>query len=108
MGPLHRSTSISRARTISDGAFHWIRWRPPPRRDQGGAYRSLTLECRQADLDAADALLASYAEETREKVWEWVHSKRKTITIYLDPREANTSGCRVEKMKTGACNSSEL
>jgi hypothetical protein len=52
-------------------------------KEQTRALKSIRVECRQADLDAADALLERYTPETRERVAAWVNSKRTTLTIVI-------------------------
>jgi len=55
-----------------------------PPTDQNRAWRELTLSCRQADLDAADALLEKFSPETRARVTQWVESKRVRTVILVD------------------------
>jgi hypothetical protein len=52
--------------------------------DQNRAWRELTLACRQADLDAADALLEKFSPETRTRVIQWIDSKRAKTVILVD------------------------
>jgi len=60
-----------------------------PPKDQDRLFREITLACRQADLDAADALLAEFSPETRQKVADWVDSKRRTIVLMVDKHHAD-------------------
>jgi hypothetical protein len=55
-----------------------------PAADQNRAWRELTLACRQADLDAADALLEKFSPETRARVIQWIESKRAKTVILVD------------------------
>jgi hypothetical protein len=55
-----------------------------PLNDQNRAWRELTLSCRQADLDAADALLEKFSPETRARVIQWIDSKRAKTVILVD------------------------
>lgn len=55
-----------------------------PPNDQNQAWRELTLACRQADLDAADALLEKFSPETRARVIQWIESKRAKTVILVD------------------------
>jgi hypothetical protein len=60
-----------------------------PPKDQGRPFRDITLACRQADLDAADALLAQLSPETRLRVVQWAESKRVTIVLLVDKNHAD-------------------
>ena len=55
-----------------------------PATDQNRAWRELTLACRQADLDAADALLEKLSPDTRARVIQWIESKRAKTVILVD------------------------
>ena len=55
-----------------------------PATDQNRAWRELTLACRQADLDAADALLEKFSVDTRARVIQWIESKRAKTVILVD------------------------
>jgi hypothetical protein len=55
-----------------------------PPKDQNRAWREMTLACRQADLDAADALLEKLSPETRARVIQWIESKRTKTVILVD------------------------
>ena len=55
-----------------------------PATDQNRAWRELTLACRQADLDAADALLEKFSPDTRARVIQWIESKRAKTVILVD------------------------
>ena len=55
-----------------------------PLKDQNRAWREMTLACRQADLDAADALLEKLSPETRVRVVQWIESKRVKTVILVD------------------------
>jgi hypothetical protein len=63
-----------------------------PLKDQNRAWREMTLACRQADLDAADALLAKFSEETRARVIQWVDSKRAKMVILVDRNNQDIFG----------------
>jgi hypothetical protein len=52
----------------------------------------MTLACRQADLDAADALLAKFSEETRARVIQWIDSKRAKMVILVDKNNQDIFG----------------
>jgi hypothetical protein len=56
------------------------------------AWRDMTLACRQADLDAADALLAKFSEETRARVIQWIDSKRAKMVILVDKNNQDIFG----------------
>jgi len=60
-----------------------------PPKDQNRLFREITLACRQADLDAADALLAQFSPQTRQKVVEWADSKRASIVLMIDKHHAD-------------------
>jgi hypothetical protein len=63
-----------------------------PLKDQNRAWRDMTLACRQADLDAADALLAKFSEETRARVIQWIDSKRAKMVILVDKNNQDIFG----------------
>jgi hypothetical protein len=63
-----------------------------PLKDQNRAWREMTLACRQADLDAADALLAKFSEETRARVIQWIDSKRAKMVILVDKNNQDIFG----------------
>ena len=60
-----------------------------PPRDQDRLFREITLACRQADLDAADALLAQFSPETRLRVVRWADSTRVGIVMLVDKHYAD-------------------
>jgi hypothetical protein len=63
-----------------------------PPKDQNRAWKEMTLACRQTDLDAADALLAKFSEETRARVIQWVDSKRAKMVILVDRNSEDIFG----------------